>query len=163
MIKNILQKFTIGACLLVLLYPFYDVTQKIIPLKLVKQESVIEKNLATLGAPTKHREEISKAIDMASKQTGVPHQMITALMCTESRFDPEATSSLNYQGLMQIPWKIKYIDANVLIGTRIFVDKLAYTKGNVRNAIIIYKGWKVQDKKGQFNADKVLQIRSQLT
>jgi hypothetical protein len=70
---------------------------------------------------------------------------------------------------MQIPQKIHYPDANCLIGSRIFLEKLEMANGDKRKAIGLYKGygsykdkkWSVS-KEGYLRADKVLQIAYQI-
>lgn len=172
--KSISQFLLIGMIVIGIVFPYYKITNRLIPIAFVKKDSAIEKNLHSLGAPPKHIKEISSAISMASKQTGISHQMITSLMFTESRFNPNAKSCLGYRGLMQIPYNVKYIDANVLIGTRIFKDKLELdvVNGDMKRAIIAYKGWPLvakskkdekEVKEGQHEADKVIKVYRKLT
>lgn len=162
--KNIVQTIFIIICLMLFMYPFYTVAERIIPLRIVKQTNTIERNLKELGAEPVHIKKISNAIQVASEQTGISHQMITALMYTESRFKPAAVSTIpKYKGLMQIPYDIKYVDANVLIGARILQDHIKYADGNVRKAICNYKGWQYSSPKGRAQADKVLKIYKNLT
>lgn len=160
--KHIMQTILIGVCVVGILMPFYHVTQAIVPIEVLKQQNTIERNLHSLGAPPKYIRPISSAIHMASQQTGVKHQFITALMYTESTYNPNAKSPLNYYGLMQIPWKIKYIDANVLIGVHIYQEKLIEAKGDIRKAISLYKGFGKRIKDGYPFADKVIRIYKQL-
>jgi soluble lytic murein transglycosylase-like protein len=102
---------------------------------------------------------IIDAVEMASKQVPIlPDYFIIALMHSESGFDPKATSKKNYKGLMQIPFAIYYEDVNVLIGARIFKEKLKITDGDFRKAITIYKGWPVNHPEGKRQADKVLML-----
>jgi soluble lytic murein transglycosylase-like protein len=147
---------------MMMIYPFYQTSNRIIPVKIEKRIDVIEQNLIQLGAPEKHRKEIARAIRMASRQTGISHELITALMLTESSFKPDAKSCLNYHGLMQIPYDVKFIDANVLIGTRILQEHIRMSKGDLNKAIITYKGWKVTDEKGIYNAKKVMDLKKKM-
>jgi len=107
-------------------------------------------------------EEVVKAILLASQQTGLSQNLLMALMFTESSFQRQAVSSKKYQGLMQIPWKIHWEDANTLTGARILLEKLSIAKGNVRDALVLYKGWRLNDKKGEYEADKVLTLSRKL-
>lgn len=107
-------------------------------------------------------ENISKAISIAAKQTGLSQQFILSLMYSESSFQKKAVSSKNYQGLMQIPQKVHYEDANTLIGARIFVEKLKITGGDYRAAVIIYKGFSLNDAEGKKQADKVIALAKKL-
>lgn len=111
-------------------------------------------------------EKIIDAISMASKQTGLSETLILSLMFTESSLDTKAVSSKNYQGLMQIPPKwaslSKYEDVNVLVGAKIFQEKLKITNGDYRKAIILYKGWAINHPEGIKQARKVLALNSRL-
>jgi hypothetical protein len=107
-------------------------------------------------------EKILTATRIASKQTGLQQSFILALMYSESSFNPKAISCKNYKGLMQIPQAIYYVDANVLIGANIFIEKLKITGGDYRKAIIIYKGWKIDHPEGKRQADKVLSLTRKL-
>lgn len=103
-----------------------------------------------------------KSILMSSQQTAISGETILALMWTESSLKSQAVSSKNYQGLMQIPWKIPFQNAHVLIGAEILKEKLALTKGDIRSAITLYKGWPVGSERGKHEADKVLILAKKL-
>lgn len=107
-------------------------------------------------------EKILQAITLASRQTDLPEELLLSLMYSESSFQPKAVSSKQYQGLMQIPQKVHYPDANCLIGARIFLEKLKVTDGDYRKAIIIYKGWNIDHPEGKRQADKVLALARKL-
>jgi len=105
---------------------------------------------------------VTQAISLASQQTGLSPELLMALMFTESTFKQNIVSNKNYQGLMQIPWKIYWEDANTLTGARILLEKLSLTKGNIKDALVLYKGWKLHDKKGEYEADKVITLARHL-
>lgn len=105
---------------------------------------------------------VINAVTVASSQTGLSQEFLLALTYTESMFKKNAISSKNYKGLLQIPHNVFYEDANILIGARIFLEKLVITKGNYRNAIILFKGWPLDDPKGRREADKVITLTSKL-
>jgi len=107
-------------------------------------------------------EKILNAIGIASKQTGLKETFILALMFSESSFKTHAVSKKQYKGLMQIPHAVYYEDANVLIGSRIFTEKLFLAKGDYRKAIVLYKGWSSDHPEGWRQADKVLHISKRL-
>ncbi len=107
-------------------------------------------------------EKILTAVAIASKQTGISQELLLSLMYSESSFNVKAVSSKNYQGLMQIPQKVHYEDANTLIGAKILIEKLAIAKGDMKTALILYKGWKVSDSKGQQKANSVLALAKKL-
>ena len=112
--------------------------------------------MGKLGTP------LIKSILMSSQQTAISGETILALMWTESRLRSQAVSSKNYQGLMQIPWKIPFQNAHILIGAEILKEKLALTKGDIRSAITLYKGWPVGSDRGKHEADKVLMLAKKL-
>lgn len=116
-----------------------------------------------IGDPGEH---IMKAIAIASKQTGLSETFILSLMFTESSLNPKAVSSKNYQGLMQIPSKwaplSRYEDVNVLVGARIFQEKLRMAEGDYCKAIVMYKGWNINHPEGVKQAHKVLALNSRL-
>jgi len=112
-----------------------------------------------LGSPSS---KVLDAVGVASKQTGLSETFISALMFTESNFNPKAVSSKNYQGLMQIPHKVHYEDANCIIGSKIFLEKLKITGGDYKKAIILYKGWSTSDPEGHRQAQKVMDLAIRL-
>lgn len=159
-IGNIIKTIAISIILMCIFIVYNNTLSSIVPLN-TRGNTSIDDILFARGAPVKDIPHIAKAIKMAARQTDVSEYLILALMYTESAFDKEAVSVSGYYGLMQIPSKyndIAYIDVNVLMGARIFKEKLYMTHGDIRKAIILYKGWKVTDEKGIYNADKVIRI-----
>lgn len=157
--KNIAKTVIITLILISIIAYYHKLISSVIPLH-IGGIGEIENVLYALGAPEKDIPAIANAVRMASRQTDIPENLIIALMVSESNFNRAAVSSSGYTGLMQIPkqYDMKYIDVNVLIGARIFKEKLYMTHGNVHKAIILYKGWGVTDAKGIYNADKVIKI-----
>jgi len=107
-------------------------------------------------------ETILAAVAAAAQQTGLSQELLLSLMYSESSFKPNAVSSKQYQGLMQIPWKIPYQDVNVLIGAKIFTEKLKQTNGDYRKAVTLYKGWAIDHPEGRRQADKVIVLARKL-
>ena len=107
-------------------------------------------------------EKILTAVGIASKQTGLSQELILSLMYTESSLNIKAVSSKNYQGLMQIPHSNLLLhgeeDVNTLIGAKILLEKIALTQGDLRKAIVLYKGYPPASSKGLLHADKVLSL-----
>ncbi|MFA5395309.1 MAG: transglycosylase SLT domain-containing protein [Methanogenium sp.] len=167
--KNIIQMGAIILLMGMIVFQNIHLSNQIYPimcqqtLKNHLQQAVIKSGL---GDPGK---DVVNAVVVASKQTGLSEPFILALMHTESSFKKNAVSSKQYQGLMQIPQKIHYPDANCLIGSRIFLEKLEMANGDKRKAIGLYKGygsysdkrWTVS-KEGYMRADKVLKIAYQI-
>jgi len=157
--KKIAKAMVIMFIMICIMIIYNALVSSIVPLK-VSGSSNVENILYAMGAPEKDVPLIANAVRMASRQTDVPENLIIALMVSESNFDRNAVSVSGYTGLMQIPkqYDMKYIDINVLVGARIFREKMYVTHGNVHKAIILYKGWGVTDEKGIYNADKVIRI-----
>ena len=161
---KLILKSTVMSFVLIGILSIYSISLKSIVPHEMACGAKIENILYSMGAPENDVPEIANAIIMASRQTGVSENLIIALMATESNFNKNALSVSGYSGLMQIPRQytqyggIKYIDINVLIGARIFKEKLYITGGDVHRAIILYKGWRPTDEKGIVNANRVMRI-----
>ena len=133
-------------------------TRLIIPIELQTQMSQTELKMEKMGYP----KILAGPIDLASQQTELSPEFIIALMHSESGFDERAVSSKGYKGLMQIPFAVYYQDANILIGARIFKEKMDLAKGNVVMAIILYKGYANDIVRGRMQAEKVLRLYRKL-
>jgi soluble lytic murein transglycosylase-like protein len=128
----------------------------------VDQEIVSLGDAALKAGMERPSQKIIKATQIAGEQTGLSKPFLLCLMWSESSFKPNAVSSRNYRGLMQVPsyayCNIFQEDINVLIGARIFMEKLKITKGDYRKALVLYKGWSLGDPKGLAQADKVIDL-----
>ena len=105
----------------------------------------IEKDLITLEAPKDKIPELTKAILVSYKQTGLNCKLITALMKSESNFDEHAIGPRNrtprkYKGILQTPTASSFVDVDTLHGVRILQQKLQETKGDLQKALALYKG-----------------------
>ena len=116
----------------------------VIPVKkIVEQtgECSTTKYLRVVGAPEDKIQELSKGVKIASDVTSLREELIIAIIKTESNFEMKAISSKNYKGLMQTPSaSFIYYDVDILHGARILEDKLKYSKGNLLQALTLYKG-----------------------
>jgi soluble lytic murein transglycosylase-like protein len=134
------------------------IVQPVVPLKAQNKLQAASIKVG-LGDPG---DKVLKAVSMASKQTGLSESFLLSLMYSESSFDPKAISSKHYQGLMQIPPSNNHLhqeeDVNTLIGAKILLRKLDATKGNIRSAIVLYKGWPIDHPEGKRQADKVMRL-----
>jgi soluble lytic murein transglycosylase-like protein len=133
-------------------------TQRYIPVSIqdTQQINIIQKKLELLNIP--YNEKLIMGIDFASKQTEISPDIIIALIYTESTFNKNALSFGNggkYKGLMQIPHEVFYVDANIIIGARILKEKLRYTKGDMKKAILLYKGYPLDSERGHQQVQKV--------
>jgi soluble lytic murein transglycosylase-like protein len=79
-------------------------------------------------------------------------------MYTESTGNKFAVSCKGYKGLMQIPHNVFYEDANLLIGARIFLEKMQLANNNMENAVALYKGYPINSDRGKQQAKKVLSL-----
>lgn len=95
--------------------------------------------------------EIARQIVVQSSIAGVPYEIIAAIICVDSWFDPAAIGPCGEIGLMQIYTmecagvkfdrdRLFYIDYNITAGICIFLEKLKQCNGNLVKAIERYNG-----------------------
>jgi soluble lytic murein transglycosylase-like protein len=77
-------------------------------------------------------------------------------MYTESTGNKYAVSCKGYKGLMQIPHNVFYEDANLLIGARIFLEKMQQANHNMEKAVALYKGYPIESERGKQQVRKVM-------
>jgi len=130
----------------------------IIPIRLTKSETTLIK-LQTVGIDS---EKVAKAVDLASKQSGISPEFLIALMYSESTGNTKAISSKGYKGLMQIPHAVYYADANMLIGAHIFNEKMQQAEGDIVKALLLYKGYPLNSERGLQQARKVMALYNRL-
>ena len=121
----------------------------------ISKTSLTEKKLALVGISKKIN--LIRSIDFASSQYDISPEFIIALTLTESSFNENAISSKGYKGLMQIPQRVPP-DANILIGSRIFREKMSLVSNDIEKAICLYKGYKIGSKDGIKQAKKVINL-----
>lgn len=129
-----------------------------VPIQLKKEPCKIEAKMEKMGYP-KH---LASAISLASSRTGLETDFLIALMQTESGFRENAISSKGYKGLMQIPHAVYEPDANILIGATIFNEKMRIAKGNLLEAICLYKGYGHGSERGIQKAREVVDLYRKL-
>lgn len=105
----------------------------------------IEKDLNRLNAPKNKISDLTKAILVSHKQTGINNKLITALIKTESNFDelaigPKNRTPIRYKGILQTPTASSFSDVDTLHGIRILQQKLKETHGDLQKALALYKG-----------------------
>lgn len=120
------------------------------------QDNPITKKLNAVGVQSS--EKLVSAISFASEQNRVSPDLIIALTKTESTFNPKVCSKLGYCGLMQIPHKVFYSDANILIGTRILREKIEEADGDMTKALLLYKGYPLDSQRGHQQVRKVFSL-----
>lgn len=132
-----MKQFIIAVLLLINVFSFYDFTTVVTP---VGQSVKFNVEANKIKSFFKVSDEILDNIFHASAQTGLNPMLLACLAYTESRFNPNAVSKKGYHGVMQIPWKLPYTEANILIGAKILNEKLRITKGDLLKALALYKG-----------------------
>lgn len=142
-----IKSHVIGIVLLSIIFSILLVTfnfHSVLPLPIEldpKKKSDVYLALQILQCPTDKLDAISRAITNASQVTGISPLLIATLLQTESNFDHKAVSSANYKGLMQTPTATgEFADVDILHGTRILQQKLRMSGGDLRQALIYYKG-----------------------
>lgn len=118
--------------------------------------------LSKMGVPESKLNELAIAFRSASLLTGVNEDLIMALSYTESEYNKFARSRLGYKGLMQIPEPLWDPDINVLRGVKILQEKMLESKGDLKGALVRYKGFKVGSDEGVAHANRVLKYLNQL-
>jgi hypothetical protein len=132
------------AVILLLVYEMDDYGKLIVPFKERVEADDVEQVLIGLGAPGGKVGQLAEAVRHASRATKLPHELLIALMFTESTFKEDAVSSKKYKGLMQIPQEIPYPDANILVGARILEEKMRIANGDLHAALAMYKGGRLK-------------------
>lgn len=79
---------------------------------------------------------------LGSRIAGVDPVLIACIMWTESRFKPNAKSSMGYKGVMQTPTATGYVEVDTMHGCVKLRDHMAVTHGNLIKALTNYKGSK---------------------
>lgn len=134
------------------------ITPLLIEPKVGDKNPTLEK-LKSMGIDS---EVIAQAVDLASRQSGLSTEFLMALMYTESEGKVMAVSCKGYKGLMQIPYRAYYPDANMLIGAHIFNEKMKEAHHNVEKALCLYKGYPIGSERGEMKARQVLRLRDRL-
>lgn len=128
------------------------------PVRLLNPIVKVDRTLLQLNTIGIKSKEMALSIDMVSQKTKLPQEFIIALMYTESTGNKFAVSCKGYKGLMQIPHNVFYEDANLLIGARIFLEKMQQANHNMEKAICLYKGYAIGSERGKQQAQKVLSL-----
>lgn len=98
-------------------------------------------SLKFLSVPEHKHKMLVRCVKIASSSTIFDEELIIALMCTESEFNPRAVSPKKYKGLMQTPKAtFKYPEVDTLYGAMILEDKYNEANGNLLKALTLYKG-----------------------
>ncbi len=139
-------------------------TSKIVTPVQLSNDTRIEECLERVGVSGKSAQDLAKGIRVASVYHNITPEFLIALFSTESSFKKYAVSCKNYHGYGQIPYALYEPGENSMISARIMREKLVLSKGNVRGAISLYKGYgSTCDPRGLQQADKVLRIYKELS
>lgn len=151
-----------GCCLLVVMViislQVILLQGKLLPVSLL-EKSPARQALTKMGVQNLS---LANSYDFATQQTGISQEMLIALTHTESNFKPNAISSKGYKGLMQIPQRLESKDAHVLEGATILKNKIRIADGDIRKALSLYKGYPVNDRRGQEQVEKVMKLYNYL-
>lgn len=147
-------KFIVMTIIMLNLINIIEIENRLLVPIMISTTSRTEKVLSLFGIKNNR---VQKTIDFAAEQYNISPDFIIALISTESGFDEDAVSPKNYKGLMQIPNSVPS-DANILIGSRIFREKMSITNNDAIKAICLYKGYKVGTARGLQQANKVISL-----
>jgi hypothetical protein len=101
--------------------------------------------------PKALRDEIATIIVAESLATNIPYEVVSALACVESHYDPSAVGPCGEIGLMQIydqtclgtpidKSKLHELRYNIVVGICKLIEKLMEVNGDLDKAIMRYNG-----------------------
>ena len=124
------------------IHNFYNslpIPTKVYEVDTIKEEAKL--SLVVLRAPGDKIEKLSNGVAIASRATGISSTLIVSIIWSESNFKEKAISPKGYKGLMQTPSAtFIYSDVDILHGARVLEEKLRLTKGDLNEAMMLYKG-----------------------
>lgn len=108
---------------------------------------------------------LAESLVKHSIQEGMDPFFIASLFYTESNLRDDVVSPKGYKGISQIPakWHTPYTDINILIGIKIFKDKLKYANGDIREAVRLYKGFPENNPKWKKVSEKFFEVYNAAT
>lgn len=112
--------------------------------------------------PEKLLPEFVDAIEVVSEKKKIDKDILIALPPGESGWNKYAVSCKGYHGLYQIPYKIYDVYGNMFAAADIYNEKLRLRKGNVSEAIFLYKGYPLGSSRGKEQVQKVMTLYRQL-
>lgn len=130
------------------------------PLLIQKKEDTITQKIADFFQIEKN---LARKVVQLSLQEELNPYLIASLFYTESNFDPDAVSPKNYKGIAQIKWAIPYPEVNIYTGITIFKEKLRIARGDVYEAIRLYKGFHYNSTKAKREINKVILVMRKLS
>jgi len=124
------------------IHNFYNslpIPTKVYEVDTIKEEAKL--SLVVLRAPGDKIENLSNGVAIASRATGLSSTLIVSTMWSESNFKEKSISPKGYKGLMQTPSAtFIYLDVDILHGARVLEEKLRIAKGDLNEAMMLYKG-----------------------
>jgi hypothetical protein len=143
-ILNHMLKFLMVALLLAVIVGVLDsYRERFTPAQIVTKpypDDGLTLVLTTLHAPKERIPEMESALRLASNRTGIDGKLLAVLVFTESNFKKRAVSGKGYKGLLQTPSASFFTDVDILYGARILKEKLRLTRGDLFEALALYKG-----------------------
>jgi len=162
----IVQIFKVAVALFLILAIFsvvHDYLNFCVPVQFQDELENTKVLLTKMKVDPKKLNEFSIAVKTASRLTGFAEELLIALVYTESRWITTACSPKGYKGLAQIPYDLWDPDINVLTGAKELAKKLIQSKGDLKQALMRYKGYKDLDcKEGKEDAERVIRIARDL-
>ncbi len=146
------KKSIIAICLLFSIVFVFKFWMLIIPITIENKKDVIVSKLKVEYGIT---DKIAKAIYLAHELSGYNPMFIAELALSESEFNNNAVSSVGYKGIMQTPTRTGYVEADVVHGVAILMDKFKESKGNILVAIALYKGGWAKNPDGKVQIGKL--------
>ena len=162
----IVQIFKVAAGLFLILAIFsvvHDYLNFCVPVQFQDELENTKVLLTKMKVDPKKLNEFSVAVKTASRLTGFAEELLIALVYTESRWKITAHSPKGYKGLAQIPYDLWYPDVNILTGAKILAEKMVESNGDLKQALMRYKGYKdLTSKEGEKDAERVIGIARNL-
>ena len=158
-LNHIFKCFIIALLLAVIVGILNNYKERITPAQIVVKpypNDGLTLVLNTLHAPKDRIPEMESALRLASDRTGIDGKLLAVLVFTESNFKKRAVSGKGYKGLMQTPSASFFTDVDILYGARILKEKLKLTRGDLFEALTLYKGGDGPSARKQ--ANRVLEI-----
>lgn len=87
-------------------------------------DNVKQKEIEILSKQFNVSKDIAEAIWKVSVMEKIDPYLVASLIQAESSFRKDAISPRNYHGLTQIPYRLPYPEANVLVGIKILKEKI---------------------------------------
>lgn len=110
------------------------------------------------GVSKRFAEELVKI----SEEEGVDPLFVVVLFWTESNLRHDVMSVKGYYGVSQVPWRLPWVDVQILAGVRVFKEKYRKAKGDLVKAVYLYKGYELGSGRGRKQVGRVFSLYNEL-